>query len=237
MTRQILTQLDDDCLAFPPLAHALKEPNGLLAIGGDLTPARILLAYEQGIFPWFSEQDPILWWSPDPRAVIYTDQLRINKTLRKFLKKTNYTVSVNHAFEEVIDLCADAPFRDEDTWILPEMLAGYIELHHKGHAHSIEVWHEQELIGGLYGVAVNGHFSGESMFYKKPNASKVALVALQQLLSSIGGKFIDCQLQNPFMQDLGCVEISRKEFIKLQQAMSKLQVPNNFWQPRFLTLL
>lgn len=237
MTRQILTQLDDDYLAFPPLSNALSEPNGLLAVGGDLSPNRILLAYQKGIFPWFSESDPLLWWSPDPRAVIFIDDIRVNKTMKKFLKKTSYTVSLNQAFEEVIELCADAPFRTEETWILPEMVESYIELHHQGHAHSIEVWDDGELVGGLYGIAVNGHFSGESMFYRKSNASKVALIALAKHLHSIGSMYIDCQLQNPFLQDMGCVEITRNEFVDHKHQASKITISNDFWQPRILNLL
>ncbi len=247
----MLYQLSPHHIDFPPLSCALTEPNGLLAIGGDLQPQRILNAYQQGIFPWYSDADPLMWWSPDPRAIIFLDDLRVNRTLRKALKKSPYKMSVNLAFEQVTALCADAPFRTEDTWILPEMEAAYLALHKLGKAHSIEVWQNVEpcensnilanngidgmqLVGGLYGVAINGFFSGESMFYSQPNASKFALVALKELLQSIHVKFIDCQLLNPFLADMGAIEISRADFIKQQQTAINTTIPNDFWQPRVL---
>ena len=241
--RQILYQLDEQDLAFPSVDCALSDPDGLLAVGGDLQPKRLINAYSQGIFPWFSENDPLMWWSPDPRAIIKLTDLRINRTLRKALKKHPYKVTLNTAFEQVIEQCADAPFRDEGTWILPEMQAAYIKLHKLGYAHSIEVWHtnntskpEQELIGGLYGITINGFFSGESMFYTKPNASKFAIVALARLLNSIGTDFIDCQLLNPFLADMGAIEISRDNFIKMKQTAINKEVATNFWQARELYL-
>lgn len=236
-----LYQLNDNDLAFPPVEHALSEPNGLLAIGGDLQPQRIINAYTQGIFPWFSENDPLLWWSPDPRTIIHIDNLRINRTLRKALKKSPYKITINTAFEEVIAMCADAPFRDDGTWILPEMQSAYINLHQLGFAHSIEVWQSDScdqpiLVGGLYGVAINGFFSGESMFYTSPNASKFALVVLGKLLKSIEIDFIDCQLLNNFLADMGAIEISRENFMMLKQTAINKEVPSDFWQPRELSL-
>jgi len=236
-----LYQLNDNDLAFPPVEHALSEPNGLLAIGGDLQPQRIINAYTQGIFPWFSENDPLLWWSPDPRTIIHIDNLRINRTLRKALKKSPYKITINTAFEEVIAMCADAPFRDDGTWILPEMQSAYINLHQLGFAHSIEVWQSDScdqpiLVGGLYGVAINGFFSGESMFYTSPNASKFALVVLGKLLKSIEIDFIDCQLLNNFLADMGAIEISRENFMMLQQTAINKEVPSDFWQPRELSV-
>lgn len=240
---QVLYQLNDDDLAFPAIEYALTEPNGLLALGGDLQPERIINAYKQGIFPWYSENDPIMWWSPDPRAVINLSDLRINRTLRKALKKSPYKITLNSAFEQVIDLCADAPFRDDGTWILPEMQSAYIELHKLGYAHSIEIWHmnnedashpKQELVGGLYGVAINGYFSGESMFYTRSNASKFAIIALTNLLESIDVDFIDCQLLNPFLADMGAVEISRENFKKMKQTAINTKVQNDFWLAREL---
>lgn len=240
---QTLYQLNDNDLAFPPLSYALNEPNGLLAIGGDLSPQRLINAYGNGIFPWFSEDDPLMWWSPDPRAIINLNELRINRTLRKHLNKSPYVVTLNQDFEQVIALCADAPFRDEETWILDDMQAAYCKLHTLGFAHSIEVWqadeyatHNKRLIGGLYGVAINGFFSGESMFYTKSNASKFALVALSTLLSDIGVNFIDCQLLNPFLADMGAIEISRDEFINQQRSAITKKVPSNFWQTRQLSI-
>lgn len=236
-----LYQLSDNNLAFPPIELALSEPNGLLAVGGDLQPQRLINAYSQGIFPWFSENDPLLWWSPDPRAIIKLADLRINRTLRKALKKSPYKITLNTAFEQVIALCANAPFRDDGTWILPEMQNAYVHLHQLGFAHSIEVWQtnslgELELVGGLYGVAINGYFSGESMFYTSPNASKFALVALAKLLRSIDVDFIDCQLQNHFLEDMGATEISRENFVALKQTAINKEVITNFWHPRELSI-
>lgn len=235
MTRAI-PWLSSNSSTFPALSKALVEPNGLLAFGDDLSPARIFQAYQLGIFPWFSEGDPVMWWSPDPRAIINISDLKINKTLHKVLKRQTFTVTLNKSFEQVIELCADAPFRVEETWIVSPMLAAYKELHLQGKAHSIEVWQDDELVGGLYGVAVNGYFSGESMFYKQSNASKVALVYLAQLLKSINIEMIDCQMLNPFLASMGCIEINRESFIT-QQLIAKTIVPQeSFWQPRRLNL-
>jgi leucyl/phenylalanyl-tRNA--protein transferase len=240
---QILYQLDEENLAFPAIENALTEPNGLLAVGGDLSPQRLITAYSQGIFPWYSEQDPLMWWSPDPRAIIDITQLRINRTLRKAINKSPYHITLNQDFNQVMHYCAQAPFRSDETWILPEMLDAYQTLHELGYAHSIEVWQKDEhnhteLVGGLYGVAVNGFFSGESMFYKKSNASKFALIALGQLLNSIDIHFIDCQLLNPFLEDMGAKEISRNNFIEQQQQyVINKSVPDGFWQTRILTLV
>jgi leucyl/phenylalanyl-tRNA--protein transferase len=187
MKRQILYHLDTESLAFPPISYALEEPNGLLALGGDLSPQRLVSAYQQGIFPWFSEGEEIMWWSPEPRAVIPIKDIHINRTLKKIINRKNFTVSVNKAFDEVLAYCADAPFRTENTWIIPSMQLAYQRLHQLGFAHSIEVWCDDELVGGLYGVAINGFFSGESMFYKCANASKIALVTLSTLLKEING--------------------------------------------------
>ncbi|MFD2166789.1 leucyl/phenylalanyl-tRNA--protein transferase [Thalassotalea euphylliae] len=231
---QTISFIHPDSLAFPPLSQALDEPNGLLAIGGDLTPSRLISAYKSGIFPWYSEGEPIMWWSPDPRALIPTNDININRTLRKFINKQKYQVTLNKAFEQVIQFCADAPFRNEDTWITDEMQLAYLTLHEQGHAHSIEVWDEDILVGGLYGVAINGFFSGESMFYAAPNASKVALVALANHLKSAHIKFIDCQLTNPFLADMGCIEISRKQFIDEKTVAQLIVLPENFWSPKLL---
>ncbi|TYK64543.1 leucyl/phenylalanyl-tRNA--protein transferase [Colwellia echini] len=245
---QILYQLDDNSLTFPPIEYALTEPNGLLALGGDLSPERLLTAYSQGVFPWYSAGDPLMWWSPDPRAIINIEQLRINRTLRKAINKSPFEVTLNQDFKQVIQLCANAPFREGETWILDEMQTAYLTLHQLGYAHSIEIWQtlpdkidEQRkqtrvLLGGLYGVAIDGFFSGESMFYQQPNASKFALVALSKLLSSINIKFIDCQLLNPFLEDMGAIEISRDAFLVQQQFARKQKVPDNFWQARTLTI-
>lgn len=238
----MLYQLSTSSLAFPPLHCALDEPNGLLAIGGDLSPARLIAAYQQGIFPWFSDGEPIMWWSPDPRAVINLSDLRINRTLRKAIRKSPYSITLNTSFKQVIQLCADAPFRDDATWIVSDMQSAYIQLHELGNAHSIEIWqhsdteNEKILVGGLYGVAINGFFSGESMFYKAANASKFALVALAKLLAELNVNFIDCQLLNPFLSDMGAVEISRTDFVNQKENAINKVVPENFWHPRELLI-
>ena len=223
-----------DSLSFPPLDNALDEPNGLLAFGGDLTTKRIISAYSKGIFPWFSEGETILWWSPNPRAVILTDKIRINRTLKKVLKQQHFTVTVNKSFAQVIEFCADAPFRKEGTWIIPQMVDAYLALHKQGIAHSIEVWMNEELAGGLYGVAINGFFSGESMFYRQSNASKIALVYLSQLLKEQDIKMIDCQISNPFLEDMGSIEIDRNSFINKKNNAIANKLPTDFWQTRQL---
>ncbi|WP_286267528.1 leucyl/phenylalanyl-tRNA--protein transferase [Thalassotalea atypica] len=233
---QTLTFLSEESLDFPPVNNALPDPNGLLAVGGDLSPPRILNAYNHGIFPWYSDGEPIMWWSPDPRAIIFTREIKINRTLRKFINRQPYQITLNTAFDQVISLCADAPFRKEDTWIVNEMQLAYQQLHQLGYAHSIEVWLEDELVGGLYGVAINGLFSGESMFYRKANASKFALVAMCQLLAEQNISFIDCQISNEFLQDMGCVSISRNKFISLKQEVLNVELSNQFWHARPLTL-
>jgi leucyl/phenylalanyl-tRNA--protein transferase len=232
--KQTLYSLDPESLSFPPLACALTDPNGLLAVGGDLSPQRVVRAYQQGIFPWYSEQDPYLWWSPDPRAIIFTNELRINRTLRKFLKNSPYKITLNNDFDQVISHCAKAPYRSDGVWIFDEMIHAYTRLHQLGYAHSIEVWLGKKLVGGLYGVAINGFFSGESMFYLSDNASKQALVALTQHLASQGVNFIDCQLQNPFLQNMGCVEVSRNNFLNLMSQAQQIQLPDNFWSEQVL---
>lgn len=236
MSQIILPQLTKNDLTFPSPELALNNPNGLLAFDGDLSVPRLVNAYTQGIFPWYSDNEPIMWWCPNPRAVIPIDDIVINKTLRKVIKRKPYTVTINKAFEEVISYCADAPFRNEATWIVDDMATAYCQLHQQGYAHSIEVWQEQELVGGLYGVAINGFFSGESMFYKASNASKVALVALANLLKPLNVSFIDCQLLNPFLASMGCIEISRQQFIEEKQKNLTIKVPQNFWCTRQLAI-
>ncbi|MFT5756908.1 MAG: leucyl/phenylalanyl-tRNA--protein transferase [Alteromonadaceae bacterium] len=232
---QTLHFIEPNSLAFPPLNQALEEPNGLLAFGGDLSPQRLYNAYSHGIFPWYSANEPIMWWSPNPRAIIPTSTVKINKTLKKILNRHSFQVSINRCFDHVIELCADAPFRSDSTWIVTDMLDAYKALHQQGHAHSIEVWQDDKLVGGLYGVAINGYFSGESMFYKASNASKVALVALAKLLKEIDVEFIDCQMTNPFLEDMGCIEISRATFVKYLTKAKCVAVPSHFWQARYLS--
>lgn len=234
MTRAI-PWITSNSSTFPDLSTALNEPNGLLAFGDDLSPQRIFQAYQNGIFPWFSDGEPVMWWSPNPRGIINVSTININKTLQKVLKRKTFTITLNKDFGQVIALCADAPFRQEETWIVNPMIAAYKLLHSQGKAHSIEVWLNDQLVGGLYGVAVNGYFSGESMFYRESNASKVALVYLAKLLKSINVEFIDCQMLNPFLSTMGCVEITREAFV-LQQCVAKAIIPpKDFWQAKCLT--
>ena len=236
MTRAI-PWITSNSSTFPDLTTALNEPNGLLAFGDDLSPQRIFQAYQNGIFPWFSDGEPVMWWSPDPRGIINISQLVINKTLKKVIKRNTFTVTINKDFNQVISLCADAPFRQEETWIVDPMIAAYRLLHEQGKAHSIEVWHNEQLVGGLYGVAVNGYFSGESMFYRQSNASKIALVYLAELLKSINVEFIDCQMLNPFLANMGCIEVTREQFLGYQSAAKKIIPPINFWQTKTLAFI
>ena len=193
--------------AFPPIAQALAEPNGLLAIGGELSAERLLQGYSQGIFPWFSEGDPIMWWSPDPRMVLFPAEIKISKSLQKRLKHAD--VRVDTEFGAVMQACAGIPRVGQNgTWILPEMIETYCELHRLGYAHSVEVWQDNTLVGGLYGVALGKMFFGESMFHRATDASKIALVHLTRL----GYGMIDCQMHTPHLASLGAREIPRQEF-------------------------
>ncbi len=201
--------------AFPAVTRALREPNGLLCMGGDLSTERLLAAYRRGIFPWFSRGDPILWWSPDPRALLFVDELRISRSLKRRLRRSEYTVSADRAFEIVVDCCAAPRKHQAETWIGPEMRKAYAALHRLGHAHSIEVWDDGLLVGGVYGVEVGGLFSGESMFSRADDASKVALVALAKLLAARGVPAIDCQVPNPHLTSLGARAVPRAEFLAL----------------------
>lgn len=207
--------------AFPPVE--LAEPEGLLAVGGDLSEERLLLAYSLGIFPWYSEGSPILWWSPDPRLVLFPEEFKASRSLRQTINKKVFTVTMDKAFEDVIEKCAEVRRADDGgTWITPEMAEAYIKLHRRGHAHSVESWHDGELMGGLYGVALGGAFFGESMFTTAPDASKVALAALVERLSEWGFDIIDCQVTTEFFKGLGARDIPRADFLKrLGRAIKK----------------
>ena len=203
---------------FPPLEHALQEPNGLLAIGDALSPQRLLQAYRLGIFPWFSEGEPILWWSPDPRMVLYPQELKISKSLAKRLKKADYEVRMDTAFGQVIQDCSMTMrakpdgTASNDTWISDEIVQGYTELHRLGYAHSVETWMNGELVGGLYGVAIGKMFYGESMFHHVTDASKIAFVHCVQHLQAQGFGMIDCQMKTSHLASFGAREIPRREF-------------------------
>jgi leucyl/phenylalanyl-tRNA--protein transferase len=197
---------------FPPVDQALDHPPGLLAIGGDLSPARLLNAYRQGIFPWYSDDQPILWWSPAPRCVIFPENVHVSRRLRRQLNKGSFRLTADHAFDRVIEACA-GPRRDHDgTWITDEMCAAYSRLHQLGIAHSVEVWMDGVLAGGIYGLALGRVFFGESMFSQRQDASKIALVALCRQLQQWGFTLLDCQVTNPHLVSMGAVEISRYEF-------------------------
>lgn len=206
---------------FPPLDTALAQPNGLLAAGGDLSPQRLIEAYRCGIFPWFNQGDPILWWSPDPRMVLFPAELKISRSLRKTLKKADYTIRIDSAFNRVVQACAAPRKEQAGTWIHDEMIAAYTALHEMGWAHSIETWIEGELVGGLYGVAQGKMFFGESMFSRTTDASKVAFVHLVRYLERRGFKMIDCQMKTAHLASFGAREISRKEFsLKLKELVN-----------------
>lgn len=217
-------------LIFPPVHYA--EPDGLLAVGGDLSPERLLLAYRMGIFPWYSEGTPILWWSPHPRLVLFPPELRISKSLFRVVKKGLFTVTFDQAFGEVMKRCASVRRSyGEGTWIMPEMVEAYCRLHRLGYAHSVESWFEGELVGGLYGVALGRAFFGESMFAQKTDASKVALVHLVRLLSHWGFDLIDCQVATSHLMSLGAREIPRGEFLRLLSKSSKGDDYQGLWSP------
>ncbi|MCB1723934.1 MAG: leucyl/phenylalanyl-tRNA--protein transferase [Gammaproteobacteria bacterium] len=199
-------------IGFPDTRFAETEPNGLLAIGGDLGRTRLLNAYRLGIFPWFSRGQPILWWSPTPRMVLFPDEFRASRSLRKSLRNRGYRVSVDQAFEQVILGCAGPRRGDPGTWLLPQMVAAYRALHEDGHAHSIEVWREEELVGGLYGIALGQTFFGESMFSRRTDASKVALALLVRLARRQPYRLIDCQVYTEHLASLGAREIERAAF-------------------------
>jgi len=200
---------------FPPLARALRRPNGLLCAGGDLSPQRLLTAYRQGIFPWYSEGEPILWWSPDPRQVLFTDELHISRSLRRQLNKRAFYIRYNTAFRQVILGCA-APRRGQaGTWITDEMIEAYCALHALGYAHSVEAWQGGQLVGGLYGLLIGRVFFGESMFSRVDNASKVALVHLVARLRQMGVPLIDCQQETAHTASLGARPIPRRAFLSL----------------------
>ncbi|MDR2219815.1 MAG: leucyl/phenylalanyl-tRNA--protein transferase [Methylobacillus sp.] len=198
---------------FPPLANALDEPNGLLAAGADLSPRRLLQAYRMGIFPWYSPGQPPLWWSPNPRMVLFPDELKISRSLARRLKKPDYEIRSDTAFREVMLACASAPRAGQGgTWIVPEILEGYCGLHALGYAHSVETWMDGKLVGGLYGVAIGRMFYGESMFHRATDASKLAFVHLVRHLQKRGCGMIDCQMHTAHLASLGAREISREEF-------------------------
>lgn len=209
----MLTKLSPQKLEpFPDPSRALDDPNGLLAIGGDLRPERLLMAYRKGIFPWFNPEDPILWWSPSPRTVFFPDRVHVSRSLNKLIRQGVYQVTFDENFPAVITACSEPRAYADGTWISPEIIAAYTELHRQGYAHSVEVWQDGELVGGLYGMALGKVFFGESMFSRADNASKVGFVTLVERLKKNGFVLIDAQVANPHLFNLGAVEIPRAEF-------------------------
>lgn len=232
----MLTLLDphDPRQPFPDPSQAEPEPNGLLAVGGDLSVQRLLTAYRAGIFPWYGVGQPILWWSPDPRALLFPERLRVSRSLRKTLTKGRFRVSIDRAFDGVIAGCA-APRRfQEGTWIIPEMMQAYRRLHRQGLAHSVEVWAEGNLVGGLYGVALGRAFFGESMFSREPDASKVALVHLCRQLQQWGYRLIDCQLQTDHLTRLGAETLPRLVFQDLLDGACRVPPAKESWHQPLL---
>ena len=214
--------------SFPPLEHALAEPNGLLATGGDLSPERLLEAYSQGIFPWFNEDEPILWWSPDPRMVLFPNELKISQSLRKTIKKHNYQIRTDSHFKQIMQACAQPRKNQAGTWIHPQMIAAYTALYEMGWAHCVETWIDDQLIGGLYGVSIGRIFFGESMFSLKPNASKIAFVHLVQQLQQWQFDLIDCQVRTSHLASLGAREISRRQFRQILDSSISIHSSLNY---------
>lgn len=211
-----------DKIEFPP--PQLASRYGLLAVGGDLSRKRLLLAYRMGIFPWFSNDEPIMWWSPDPRLVLYPREIKISKTLKKIIKKNAFKVTMDLAFNDVINHCADVRLKkDQGTWIVKEMMDAYCRLHESGFAHSVEAWHQGELAGGLYGVSLGKCFFGESMFTRISNASNVALVKLVEYLNALSFDMIDCQIPTNHLVRFGAKEVPRDRF--LAQLEKSLEFP------------
>lgn len=218
-------QRTDRPAALPPTSRALSEPNGLLAVGGALSPEWLIHAYRHGVFPWYSAEQPILWWAPDPRAVLFPGEFRISRSLRRSIAKRGYETRINTAFAEVIDACAGPRRGTAGTWITREMHDAYLLLHRRGLAHSFETWHEGRLVGGLYGVALGRVFFGESMFTRETDASKVALARLVEECRSRHVPLIDCQMPSPHLASLGSRNLPRVEFESRLAELVNSRVP------------
>lgn len=221
-------------LVFPSVC--LAEPDGLLAVGGDLSVERLLLAYREGIFPWYSQDTPILWWSPEPRFVLLPGKLKVSKSMRRVLRSGRFSVTFDSAFREVIGLCKDVPRPGQpDTWITQDMLDAYHRLHQAGHAHSVEVWRDGQLAGGLYGVSLGRCFFGESMFSRESNTSKCGFITLVHALAAHGFSLIDCQVPTPHLASLGAEDMARDAFLALlREALAQPGLQGS-WQDRLLS--
>ena len=215
---------------FPSVETALREPDGLLAMGGDLSPVRLLNAYSQGIFPWYSRGEPILWWSPDPRMVLVPEEVVISRSLRKRLRRRDFEVRTDSAFADVMRACAEPREGQAGTWITDEMASAYATLHRAGHAHSVETWIDGRLAGGLYGVSIGRIFFGESMFSRATDASKVALAHLARQLERWRFGLIDCQMSTPHLESLGAREIARNEFVRALSDLVNYPTRTGAWR-------
>jgi leucyl/phenylalanyl-tRNA--protein transferase len=216
---------------FPPIETALEEPDGLLAASRDLTPERLLDAYARCIFPWYARGQPVLWWSPDPRTVLFVDEFRVTRSLRKRVKQQRFEIRVDSAFRAVMEACARVPRPGQTgTWITPAVVAAYGALHERGNAHSVEAWREGRLVGGLYGVAIGRMFFGESMFAHEPDASKVALVHLIAILRARGFPLIDCQMETAHLASFGARPIARRRFAELVAQLVHSAPPEDPWR-------
>jgi len=226
----MLTRLSPHKLEpFPDPSHALDAPNGLLAMGGDLRPERILMAYQKGIFPWFNPEDPILWWSPSPRTVFFPETFHVSRSLQKIIRQKIYRVTFDTDFLAVITACSEPRAYANGTWISDDIIAAYHQLHQQGYAHSVEVWQGEELVGGLYGMALGKVFFGESMFSRANNASKVGFVSLVERLKANGFAMIDAQVANSHLFSLGAVEIPRAEFQRILLDFAQLPAELGSW--------
>ncbi len=230
-----LPQLNQHNTEFPCPSEALQDPNGLLAYGGDLSKARLINAYRHGIFPWYSDDEPILWWSPAPRAIFVPEHFEPSKSTKKFQRKQQYKVTINHCFDNVIDYCASTR-SPEQTWITAEMRNAYKALHQAGIAHSVEVWDQDSLVGGLYGLNVGQVFCGESMFSLQTNASKIALWYFCNHFKAHKGKLIDCQVMNDHLCSLGAMEMSRQPFISALHILRDRHLLDGCFKPQTILL-
>ncbi len=214
ITQNKLYWIAENILAeeFPDVSHALTEPDGLLAIGGVLNPSLLLDAYRKGIFPWYSEGQPVMWWSPDPRCVLFPDEFKISRSLKKSLRKDDYIVTFDQAFSDVVKSCAEPRLTSPGTWITQSVIKNYQLIHESGHAHSVECWHGETLVGGLYGIAIGKIFFGESMFSHTADASKICLAHLVHLVKKLGYELIDCQITSDHLKSLGAKTIPRNDF-------------------------
>lgn len=215
---------------FPPAHLAMRDPNGLLAIGGDLSPARLVRAYQQGIFPWYNPDEPVLWWCPDPRTVLEPGEFHVSHSLRKAIRRRDYALSFDRAFEAVLAACSSERIRSHGTWLGDDMRRAYVELFERGHAHSVEIWRDRQLIGGLYGVTLGRVFFGESMFSRATDASKLSLYWLCRQLQRWNFEMIDCQVSSPHLFSLGAREVARTPFLKQIAVAVKTAAANTCWQ-------